>query len=204
MLQHGAYTLLIDACYDREVFPTLRDAIDWTWASTKEEVEAVEFVLTRFFDLENGVYSQKRIANELAKYHETAVTNKRIAIEREAKRRQSLTDGERSVNEASPDVNEPPPNHKPLTKNHKPDIQKIQPPEGVGLQVWADYLAHRKTKKSPVTQTVVDGLIADARKAGLTTEQAIQLQIKRGWTGFDPSWVTAANQPVGNRFAGAI
>ena len=27
MLQHGSYTLLIDACYDREQFPTLEEAI---------------------------------------------------------------------------------------------------------------------------------------------------------------------------------
>jgi uncharacterized protein YdaU (DUF1376 family) len=27
MLQHGAYTLLIDSCYDREKFPTLEQAI---------------------------------------------------------------------------------------------------------------------------------------------------------------------------------
>ena len=56
MLQHGSYTLLIDACYDREQFPTLEDAIEWTWASSKEEVEAVEFVLKRFFELEEGIY----------------------------------------------------------------------------------------------------------------------------------------------------
>ncbi len=38
MLQHGAYTLLMDSCYDREEFPTLEQAIEWVWASTTEEV----------------------------------------------------------------------------------------------------------------------------------------------------------------------
>jgi len=41
MLQHGSYTLLIDACYDRETFPTLEEAIEWTWASTQEEIDAL-------------------------------------------------------------------------------------------------------------------------------------------------------------------
>ena len=41
MIEHGAYTLLLDACYDRERFPTLEEAIEWTWARTPEEVAAV-------------------------------------------------------------------------------------------------------------------------------------------------------------------
>jgi len=40
MLQHGAYTLLMDACYDREKFPNRDEALDWLWASSKEEIEA--------------------------------------------------------------------------------------------------------------------------------------------------------------------
>lgn len=61
ILQHGVYTLLIDCCYDRETFPTMQEAIDWVWASSPEEEQAVEFVLNRFFECENGVYIQKRI-----------------------------------------------------------------------------------------------------------------------------------------------
>jgi uncharacterized protein YdaU (DUF1376 family) len=112
MLQHGAYTLLIDSCYDREVFPTLEQAIDWTWASTEQEIEAVKFVLSRFFKLgEDGQYVQDRILAELLEYHQKADTNKRIAVERETKRKQISTNREQVVNEA-------PPNHKPLTINH--------------------------------------------------------------------------------------
>jgi len=108
MLQHGSYTLLIDACYDREQFPTRDEALDWTWASSTAEIEAVDFVLAKFFTLEDGRYVQKRIQEEVAAYHATSETNKRIAMDREAKRNESSTKRERSVNEA-------PPNHKPLT-----------------------------------------------------------------------------------------
>lgn len=113
MLQHGAYTLLIDSCYDRERFPTLDEAIEWTWASTTEEIEAVTFVLRKFFALEGDVYVQKRIQEEIAEYHEKAETNRRIAIERETKRK------EKSTNRAQV-VNESPPNHKPRTINQEP------------------------------------------------------------------------------------
>ena len=116
MLQHGAYTLLIDSCYDREIFPTLEQAIEWTWASTEAEIEAVKFVLSRFFVLnEDGQYVQDRILEELANYHKNAVTNKRIADEREAKRKEKRTNREQIVDEA-------PPNHKPITINQEPNI----------------------------------------------------------------------------------
>ena len=113
MLQHGAYTLLLDSCYDREQFPTLADAIEWTWASTKEEVEAVEFVLKKFFLLQGDRYVQNRISEELEKYHANSEINKRIAMEREAKRKGNST-------KRAPSVNEPPPNQEPITNNHKP------------------------------------------------------------------------------------
>ena len=113
MLQHGAYTLLIDACYDREQFPTMAEAIDWTWASSAAEIEAVEFVLTKFFTLEDGRYTQTRIQEELNDYRTKAETNARIALEREAKRKEALANRERTVNEPSP-------NHKPITNNQEP------------------------------------------------------------------------------------
>lgn len=69
MLQDGAYNRLIDCCYDREQFPTRDQAIDWSWASTSEEVEAVEFILRKFFILQpDGTYVQNRILEELQEY----------------------------------------------------------------------------------------------------------------------------------------
>jgi uncharacterized protein YdaU (DUF1376 family) len=118
MLQHGAYNLLIDSCYDREIFPTMEEAIDWLWASSKEEIEAIEFVLGKFFKLIDGVYVQNHIREDIDKYHANAATNKRIAIDREAKKREEST-------KRVPLVNEQAPNQEPLTKNHKPKEKKI-------------------------------------------------------------------------------
>lgn len=117
MLEHGAYTLLLDACYDREKFPTKDEAIDWCWARSAEEVAAVEFVLSKFFTLDGEKYVQTTIAENVAAYHENALKNKQIAIEREEARRLKR---EQAVHEATRTVHESPPNHKPLTTNHKP------------------------------------------------------------------------------------
>lgn len=121
MLEHGAYTLLLDACYDRERFPTLDEAIDWCWARSAEEIAAVKFVLSKFFDLVDGLYVQARIQDEIASYHATAQKNKEIAEKREADKR---TKRAQNSTDRAPVVHDSPPNQEPLTNNHKPTDQK--------------------------------------------------------------------------------
>ena len=109
ILQHGVYNLLIDACYDREAFPTREQAIDWVWAGTNDEIEAVDFVLRKFFvEQTDGTWVQKRIKEEVDEYHGMCENNKRIATEREEKK----TERERSVKKTQP-------NQEPLTTNHR-------------------------------------------------------------------------------------
>ena len=119
MLEHGAYTLLMDAIYDRETFPTLEEALDWAWARDDAEVAAVKFVLSKFFALDGDRYVQKRIQDELDSYKAKAETNARIAKDREAKRK-SKHEPSRNVHEACEEKHEPSPNHKPLTINQEP------------------------------------------------------------------------------------
>lgn len=201
MLQHGSYTLLIDACYDREAFPTLEEALEWTWASTTEEMEAVSFVLRKFFTLENGVYVQKRIEEEIAEYHGKAETNKRIAVERETKRKEKSTDRARTVNET-------PPNHKPLTKNHKPSKSKTETPsaspkysalndlieKGVNPQVAQDWLDVRKLKKSAPTKTAIDKILELFTAAGMSADEGVRVCCLNSWSGFNKKWLDNQDQ----------
>lgn len=157
MLEHGAYTLLLDSCYDREKFPTKDEAIDWCWARSTEEVAAVEFVLSKFFTLENGLYIQTTISENVAAYHENALKNKQIAIEREEAKRLKR---EQSVHEQARSVHESAPNHKPLTINQEPitiskdqkHVDSIESPS-VGFQeiefdrFWRNY--PNKKAKTP-------------------------------------------------------
>lgn len=144
MLEHGAYTLLMDACYDRERFPTKEEALDWCWARSAEETAAVEFVLSKFFTLEDGVYKQTRIQEEIDAYHAQAEKNREIALAREEARRkkrgQENTDGHgactnradehtRESTNRAPGVHEPSPNHKPLTTNQEPNTSSLRSEE---------------------------------------------------------------------------
>lgn len=53
----------------------------------------------------------------------------------------------------------------------------------------ADFLVVRKAKKLPLTETAVDGLRREAKKAGLTLEAAIRLCCERGWASLRADWV---------------
>ena len=202
MLQHGAYTLLMDSIYDKEKFPTIDQAIEWSWASTEAEVEAVKFVLSRFFKLtESGEYVQQRISEELENYHKNSETNKRIAIERETKRRENSTNRE-------PTVDEPPPNHKPLTtnqepltNNHKKKTTVVEAPFGVSSEVWDSFVQQRKASRAVITETVVKQIEAEASKVGWSLEQALSEVVARGWRGFKAAWVV--DKP-GDRRANAL
>lgn len=167
MLQHGAYTLLIDACYDRERFPTRDEAIDWCWAVSNDEISAVEFVLSKFFDLVDGTYRQNRIAEEIEQYHATALVNARIAQEREAKKR---ADKARSVNGASTVGHESPPNHKPLTINHKPltNTKDLVSPEAQ---------QSKNGSRLPVDWILPDDWMGDAKEIGLSIFDALNESI---------------------------
>ena len=191
ILQHGAYTLLIDACYDRERFPTKAEAIDWLWASTAEEIAAVEFILAKFFVFEDGVYTQSRIKEEIDKYHENASINKRIAIEREKKRKEKSTKRERSVNEA-------PPNQEPRTINQEPMLKDIAQHENV-IEPAGTLPTNKKGEEFPVYQTDIDlwtetypavNVIAELKKirAWLDANPA-KKKTKSGMKRFINSWM---------------
>ena len=193
MLQHGSYTLLMDACYDREAFPTLEQAIEWTWASTEAEIEAVKFVLSRFFTLDkDDCYVQDRILQELLHYHKNADTNKRIAEEREAKRRGNNTKRAQPVNEAPPNQEPLTINQEPLTNNHKPKKEKatvVAAPEGVSEDVWDSFVKQRKTVRAVITPVVINSIAEQAKLAGWTLEKALAECAARGWRGFKAEWV---------------
>ena len=191
MLQHGSYTLLIDSCYDRETFPTLEQALEWTWASTEAEIEAVKFVLSRFFMLDkDGRYVQERILQELLDYQEKADTNKRIAIDRETKRKEKSTNREQVVHE-------PPPNHKPLTNNQEPIVKATK---GSRLSTdfelpdsWTEFCQAERPDLNPqkVFDTFKDYWTAKAGAAG----------VKLDWQATWRNWVRNQNiaKPLFNK-----
>lgn len=62
-------------------------------------------------------------------------------------------------------------------------------PEIENRQIVADWLAIRKAKDAPVTQTALDGIAREARKAGMQIEDTIRMCCERNWASFKASWL---------------
>ena len=210
MVEHGAYTLLMDAIYDRETFPTLEEALDWAWARDEAEVAAVKFVLNKFFELrEDGRYVQNRIQEELDSYKSKAETNARIAKEREEKRKYKH-EASRTVHEACEEIHEPSPNHKPLTNNQEPltninitadESAKNPKPKritkkqkainaliemGVG-EKYAQAVIEKR-KGSEFTELAIEEIKLQAEAVNLNFVQAIEFAAKQEWGSFRADW----------------
>ena len=59
---------------------------------------------------------------------------------------------------------------------------------GITGQLAKDFIAHRKAKKSVITETVLNGFRREADKAGIPLVEAITISIERNWQGFKAEW----------------
>lgn len=134
--QQGAYDLLLDWLYGNEKpIPKNMEAVYRIGrAVTKPERDNVDQMLEEFFTLTDAGFVQKRASLEIAKANAQAETNRRIAEEREAKRRGGFVDD--SYNGSSDDslngsCTNREPSQTPDTRHQKEQEQKL-PPDGGG------------------------------------------------------------------------
>lgn len=93
-------------------------------------------------------------------------------------------------------------NKQTLELINKKTLQKkiFEKPENVSAQVWQDFLAHRKAKKAPVTETVINRFAQEAQKIGWTLEQALVESCAQNWQGFKAEWVkNSQNRGIGGQ-----
>ena len=138
--------------------------------------DTVQMLLESFFTLENGFWNQKRCDAEIAKYR-------------------AKSDSARKANQIrweSKTVLKSDPNQIP-TNNQEPKIKHkavaIARPDDVEEAIWNDFLSLRKAKRSPLTETALERIRAQAVEAKLTLSQALQICCSRGWQGFEAGWV---------------
>ncbi|WP_145543547.1 hypothetical protein [Yersinia frederiksenii] len=71
-------------------------------------------------------------------------------------------------------------------------------PMAVSPEIWDDYLKHRKAKRAPITQTVVNMLGKELRKAaasGWSVDDALSEAMAAGWQGFKFEWLQNRSRP---------
>ena len=72
-------------------------------------------------------------------------------------------------------------------------------PADVDEQTWKDWLQLRKTKRAPVTETVIRGIRGEAHEAGMNLETFLQIWCRRGSQGLEASWLKQADRNSGSR-----
>mgnify|MGYP007069471196 CR=1 FL=1 len=60
---------------------------------------------------------------------------------------------------------------------------------GVSDVVIADFIAMRKARRAPVTETVVKGIQREASKARIALSDALSMCCERGWQSFKAEWL---------------
>ena len=143
----------------------------------------VERVLNEYFLLTEKGWVNKRADEHIRDYHSrlksASLAGKKSAEVRKANKHGAV---ERPLNVGTTSVQ--------LTNNHKP-INNINttPPDGVSQSVWDDFVRQRKAKKASITDTAIQGIEREAKKANMTLNDALQEICARGWTGFKAEWV---------------
>ncbi len=248
--EDAAYRRLLDTYYTTEkaIPAELRAACRLVLATTESQREAVQQVLTEFFELTPDGWVNHRADSEIESMRDKqSMSENRDLHEKERMRRHrerraemfsslrevgivpawdvpikelqrlhnqhcnapATTDATTTTEPATHLQREqvvfvnapataiptptPTPTPTPVLKN----TSAVAPPAGVDLSVWSDFVDLRKSKKAKLTQTAVDGIQAEASKAGWTLENALRECCSRGWTGFKASWV--ADKPQAER-----
>jgi uncharacterized protein YdaU (DUF1376 family) len=71
-------------------------------------------------------------------------------------------------------------------KQIKPEAIK---PDNVDANIWNDFIALRKTKNARLTETALNGIVREAKKANVTINDALSMCCSLGWQGFKADWV---------------
>jgi uncharacterized protein YdaU (DUF1376 family) len=184
LIEDIAYRRLLDFYYLHEQPIKQRDIA--RQIGMRDQEQDVLTVLNEFFVSTDDGFVSPRADKEIQHYHSKV----------EQASRAGKASAERRSNIRSTDV-QPTNNHKPITNNHKPKRENatvVATPVGVSDSVWQDFVKHRKAKKAPVTQTVIDGIQREASKAAWTLDAALAECVVRGWQSFKAEWVAEKQQ----------
>lgn len=213
-----AYRRLLEMYYDTEK-PIPLDT-KWVSRRLRVETQAIETVLDDFFIKEESGYRHARCDSEIAQYNRKA--NVARANGKKGGRRKAapilannpvglgqVATGNQWQTQALANQEPRPINQEPLTnistttvvdsapekKTPSKKSTSIEKPDDVTDQTWADWLQLRKTKKAPVTETVLKQARSESEKAGISLEAFLQIWCARGSQGLQADWIKPSELP---------
>lgn len=190
-----AYRRLLEMYYDTEQPIPLET--QWVARRLRVGAEALESVLRDFFTRTEEGFRNAKCDLVIREYHEMAEKNRRNGRKggRPKSNKQATENpvGSESVTNGNPVETHLKANQEPITNNQKSRKKKaadaaVSLPSGVDQQVWDDWLAIRKAKNLPLTETAWGEMEKEAAKARLPVETVIRECCLRGWAAFKASW----------------
>jgi uncharacterized protein YdaU (DUF1376 family) len=149
MLEHGAYTRLLDVYYTREGGIPAADAARLVGARSKEERAALAAVLAEFFELREGVLIQHRADREIQRFQDKQRKASASANARWAKsggNANASADAMRTHTEGNaPRARPQTPDTRPNTKNQERAPVAAPPPERATSLEPVDLAGHQPT-----------------------------------------------------------
>lgn len=191
----GIYVILRDE-YLYNGVPLVYDRI--TSMFPVEYEAALKRVLARCFVEKDGVFTCEAFDEMLEKYAAQAEKNRRNIQKRwEKVRKANETDtAEYDSNTSGTDSNTktyPTKNQEPRTKNQIKEKEKkssLSKPDGVEDELFDEWVGFKKSvSKAKPSQRMVDAIVREASKAGISTSQAMVTQMEHGWQGFKAEYV---------------
>jgi uncharacterized protein YdaU (DUF1376 family) len=208
LLEHGAYTRLMDVYYTRESAIPEAEAMRLIGARTKEERAAVLAVLREFFvQEEGGDWIQTRCEREIDRFKDKQRKAKASADARwSAHRPQSVGNANASADAMRTHCEGNAPRARPQTPDTSnqekdppaPRVPPWAPPAWMPVEAWTAFVSMRKAKgkRAPFTDAARDGIVLaldKLRAAGHDPGAVLQESVVNGWSGVFPTKV--AGQP---------
>ncbi len=81
----------------------------------------------------------------------------------------------------------------PKRETAKSILSKLEKPEDCSDKDWEDWVAFKKKKSKDCTQRMADALVREAHAAGITTSEAICIQLENGWSSFQADYLHGRN-----------
>lgn len=196
LAEFGAYDRLLDHYYSTEKpLPSdIEACCRIARAMGKEEKKAVESVLRQFFDLSELGYSQRRADEMIADAQpkiEANRTNGRLGGRPKKQKTETQEKPTGFSEETQSEPNENLSQSQITTSLRSVGKRASAPPcpNGVEAQTWGDWLTLRKSKRAPVTQTVIAEACKQADIAGMSLEDFLRVWCRRGSQGLEAAWL---------------
>jgi len=200
LLEHGIYRQLLDMYYVTEKPLDKKTAMRLISVRNTDECEAYYRVLTDFFQEVDGKYIHKRCEYEISKFKDKCEKATKSIKSRWNKNNDlQNTDVLQTNNEGNTIQTSKEPNilktYQPTLKTNTVAQSACNRPEEVSESIWQDFLVLRKAKKAPLTNSALSRIDREAKKSGMSLENALIECCARGWAGFKADWVKKKEEP---------